>query len=78
MHDVILQSVWANLLVAVPFMGIVLLSVFRLDAIVAAPRHTPRLTRRPACGYDENGALLLTDPDGRPWTAPGENPARNS
>jgi hypothetical protein len=64
--DTILQSVWENLLVAVPFVGILLVALFRLDQIIAAPRRRKPVSR-PACGCDENGRMLLSDPDGRPW-----------
>ena len=67
MQDTILQSVWENLLVAVPFVGILLVALFRLDQIIAAPRRR-KPVRRPASGTDENGRLLLSDPDGRPWS----------
>lgn len=66
MPDTILQSVWENLLVAVPFVGILLVALFRLDQIIAAPRRR-KPVNRPACGCDENGRMLLSDPDGRPW-----------
>jgi hypothetical protein len=66
-QDTILQSGWGNILVGVPFVGILLVGLFRLDEIIAAPkRHRP--VNRPACGCDENGHLLLSDPDGRPWS----------
>lgn len=67
MHDIALQSGWETFLLAAPFVGMVLVGVFHLDEIAANPnRHhggRPRLT-----GNDENGRLLLSDPDGRPWT----------
>jgi hypothetical protein len=51
----------------------VLVGVFRLDEIAANPKRQrgrrPRLT-----GNDENGGLLLSDPDGRPW-ADSSDPA---
>ena len=68
MQDTILQSGWGNLLVAVPFVGILLVGLFRLDEIIAAPKPA-RPVNRPTCGCDENGHLLLSDPDGRPWGA---------
>ena len=67
MQDTILQSGWGNFLVAVPFVGILLVGLFRLDEIIAAPKRD-RAVKRPACGCDENGRLLLSDPDGRPWS----------
>jgi hypothetical protein len=66
-QDIILQSGWGNLLVAVPFVGILLVGLFRLDEIIAASKRA-KPVNRPACGCDENGRLLLSDPDGRPWS----------
>jgi hypothetical protein len=67
-QDAILQSGWENLLVAVPFVGILLVGLFRLDEIIASPKRS-KAVKRPASGCDENGHLLLSDPDGRPWDA---------
>lgn len=73
MQDIALQSGWETFLLAAPFVGMVLVGVFRLDEIAANPRRQrgrrPRLTRN-----DENGRLLLSDPDGRPW-ADSSDPA---
>ena len=66
MQDVILQSGWGNFLVAVPFVGILLMSLFRLDELIASPKRS-RAVKRPASGCDEKGNLILSDPDGRPW-----------
>jgi hypothetical protein len=67
-QDTVLQSGWGNLLVAVPFVGILLVGLFRLDEIIASPRRHNAMNR-PASGCDKNGNLLLSDPDGRPWSA---------
>jgi len=67
-QDAVLQSDPEKLLVAVPFVGILLVGIFRLDQIVASPKRA-RAVKRPARGCDENGHLLLSDPDGRPWGA---------
>ena len=67
MQDAILQSGWENLLVAIPFVGLLLVGFFRLDEIIASPNRD-RTARRPFCGCDEDGYLLLSDPDGRPWS----------
>ncbi len=73
MQDIALQSGWETFLLAAPFVGMVLVGVFRLDEIAASPKRQrgrrPRLT-----GNDENGRLLLSDPDGRPW-ADASDPA---
>jgi len=67
-QDTILQSGLGSFLVAVPFVGILLVGLFRLDEIIAVPKRRQPV-KRPACGCDENGHLLLSDPDGRPWRA---------
>jgi hypothetical protein len=67
-QDAVLKSGWENLLVAAPFVGMLLLGLFRLDEIIASPRRA-RAVKRPASCRDENGRLLLSDPDGRPWGA---------
>jgi len=75
-QDAILQSGWENFLVAVPFVGILLVGLFRLDEIIASPKRS-RSVKRPVSGCDENGNLLLSDPDGHPWGAsPNPNKAR--
>ena len=67
MHDIALQSGWETFLLAAPFVGMILVGVFRLDEIAANPNR--QRGRRPGLnGNDENGRLLLSDPDGRPWT----------
>ena len=52
------------LLVSLPFAALLVLSIFRLDHLVAIPK--PSLNgRRPACGVDKSGEPILRDPDGR-------------
>ena len=66
MHDGALRSGLDALLVAVPFVAVLLVGMFRLDALLAAPRRVSS-PRRPPTGTDEHGRMLLSDPDGRPW-----------
>lgn len=68
MQDTVLQSGWETLLVAIPFVGILLVGLFRLDELIASPKRR-KAAKRPASGCDRNGRLLLSDPDGRPWGA---------
>jgi hypothetical protein len=75
MQDTILQSGWENFLVAVPLVGLLLMTLFRLDEMLASPKRG-RAVPRPACGCDENGRVLLSDPDGRPWPASGKTRQR--
>ena len=69
MRDVALQSGWESFLLAAPLMGMVLVGIFRLDAIAAAPK-SERNPHRPPSGIDENDRMLLSDPDGRLWGGP--------
>jgi len=64
MHGIALQSGWESFLLAAPIVGMVVVGVFRLDEIAANPGRgrRPRLP-----GNDENGRVLMSDPDGRPW-----------
>jgi hypothetical protein len=68
MHEVYLNSVSDTLLVAVPFVAVLALAIFRLDTFFARSKRStdPANRRRPGCGMDENGGPLLVDPDGRP------------
>lgn len=67
MHDAVLKSGWDTVLVAIPFVVLLLVGFFRLDDLFASAKHK-KDRRRPECGFDENGELLATDPDGRPWS----------
>jgi hypothetical protein len=60
-----IQSGWDTFLVAIPLLGLFLASNLHLDEIAAAPKRR-KAFRRSTCGFDEEGRLLLTDPDGRP------------
>ena len=68
MQDAILQSGWENFLVAVSFVGLVVVAFFRLDEIIASPKRDGTV-KRCFCGSDGDGHLVLSDPDGRPWSA---------
>jgi hypothetical protein len=65
-HDIALQSGWETFLLAAPLLGMVVVGIFRLDSIAASPKHHSG-AKRPPSGIDENGHMLLSDPDGRPW-----------
>jgi hypothetical protein len=69
MHDTILLSGPDTFLVTIPFLGMLLVSLFRLDEHFAAPRKVGR-RRRPPCGLDLDGRPIVCDPDGRPWSTP--------
>lgn len=70
MQDEVLQSGWDAFVVAVPFLVIVAMAVFRLDVILAAPRTGTRLLRT-IYGNDVQGQPVCCDPDGRPWAGDG-------
>lgn len=72
MPDPILQSGWETFLLAIPLVGLLLVTLFRLDEMIASPKRG-KAVPRPACGCDENGRVLLSDPDGRPWPVPGKS-----
>ncbi len=64
--DSVLKSGLDTFLIAVPFVGVLLMGMFRLDTIFAAPKRAVGLRRSPS-GIDKQGRMLLSDPDGRPW-----------
>jgi len=66
LQDVALQSGWESFLLAVPFVGMVIVGVFRLDQIATRPRREGGVRHR-LQGNDELGSALMSDPDGRPW-----------
>ena len=67
MFDAFLHFDWEMILFAVPFVGFLVLSIFRLDERVLAPRRMA-IHRRPAVRLDRNGDPLLCDPDGHTWS----------
>lgn len=88
MHDIALQSGWETFLLAAPFVGMVLVGVFRLDEIATnssrgqRPRFNGPCFNGPCFNgprfdeNDESGRMLRTDPDGQPW--PGSQPGFDS
>jgi len=69
-YDSILHSNWDVILFAVPFIGIFLLSLFRMDELMAAPKGKTKPPRT-AYGLDRDGEPVLCDPDGRTWSRVG-------
>ncbi len=65
----ILMSTIDSLLMAVPFVIMLLINIFRLDQIIAAPRMT-LTSRQLRCGTDKFGEPIMRDPDGRLSKAP--------
>ena len=64
MDEHILISGRDTLLIAFPFVILLLFSVFRLGDSIASPKGTFG-RRRPPCGTDQFGEPILRDPDGR-------------
>ncbi len=65
MHESVLNSGWQTALVAVPFLFMLLVGVFRLDAVFVMQRQSVR-RQRPGAGIDQDGQPMMCDPDGRP------------
>ena len=65
-HDALLKSGWETALVAIPFIGLLFIIVFRLDTLIGASKKTGK-PRRPASGTDRDGVGYYSDPDGRQW-----------
>lgn len=63
MLETVLSSGRETLLLAIPSVALLLVSVFRLERLIAGPKQT---RERASCGLDTEGQPILTDPDGRP------------
>jgi hypothetical protein len=68
-------SGWDTTILIVPFLGILVLYLFRLDERFAAPKALST-SRRFFCGPDPQGGAHLSDPDGQPWHSVGQIEAR--
>jgi hypothetical protein len=75
MHEQILSSTRDTLLFAIPFLGFLLMGLFRLDEVFYSPKRG-RQARRPASGFDTNGEPILCDPDGRRVPTPYQHATR--
>jgi hypothetical protein len=69
-YDQILHSDWDVILFAIPFVGLFLLSLFRMDELIISPKKKAR-TPRAAYWLDRDGETLMCDPDGRSWSRAG-------
>ncbi|MEI9967351.1 MAG: hypothetical protein WDM87_01495 [Terracidiphilus sp.] len=67
MQGIALQSGWETFLLAAPFVGMVLVGVFRLDKLATNPDPGRRSQRK---SNDGNREVHLSDPNSRPWTNP--------
>jgi hypothetical protein len=70
MHEPVLQSVCDTFLYGLPVLGLLLFSLLKLDAVIAAPKNHLR-SRPPVAGTTAAGEPLGCDPDGRIWPPRG-------
>jgi len=68
MNGIISNPGWDTLFMAIPFLIMMAVGMFRLDELIAAPK-TGHSRGRKFCGIDQNGRATLSDPDGRPSVA---------
>ena len=68
MHQLTINSGRDAFLIAIPFLFLMLLGLFRIDEVIAAPKRK-KSERRTAglCGTDQSGRAVLRDPDGKRW-----------
>jgi hypothetical protein len=59
-------SGWDTTILMVPFLGMLLLHMFRLDERFSARKAPPKRSRS-FCGVDPKGRPYVSDPDGQPW-----------
>jgi hypothetical protein len=59
-------SGWDTSILMVPFLGVLVMYMFRLDETFAAPKAASK-KRRSFCGADPNDRPYLSDPDGQLW-----------
>jgi hypothetical protein len=65
MTETVLNSGWDTFLFGVPVLFSLVVGVFHLDELFAAPKQK-EMARRPGSGFDQDGRPQLFDPDGRP------------
>lgn len=64
---------WGIILFAVVYSGILLVSLLRLDTLLATPRKLVK-HRRNGIRLNRDGEALLCDPDGHIWRPSGNRP----
>ncbi|MGA2673495.1 MAG: hypothetical protein ABSE99_09710 [Terracidiphilus sp.] len=67
MHDQMLSSGRDTLLIAIPFIALLFIGLFRLDEVIFKSRKASKggRPRRPPSGVDQNGRPIFSDPDGK-------------
>jgi hypothetical protein len=68
MNETIVTSGWEAILLAIPLIGILGMSLFRIDELMTAPKGGVE-NHRGFCTLDADGEPLLFDPDGRAFEA---------
>jgi hypothetical protein len=68
MNDTVVTSGWEAILLAIPLIGILGMSLFRIDEFMSAPKGSVE-NHRGFCTLDADGEPLLFDPDGRAFKA---------
>jgi hypothetical protein len=63
MREAISMSSRDAILVAIPFIALLIMGLFRLDGVFVKSRKSSR--RPPPSGVDEEGRPIFSDPDGR-------------
>ena len=64
MNEVVQTTGRDAYLIGTPLILLLLVGLFRLDELVSRPKKTLKRPR-PSCQMDEDGELVLSDPDGR-------------
>jgi hypothetical protein len=65
MHDLILKSGRDTLLVAIPFIAMLFIGLFRLDELIFKPKKSCN-QQRPPRGVDKDGRTIFCDPNSKP------------
>ena len=66
MHETVLNSGWESLLLAIPFIGLLLAGMFHLEQLFTSLKHRSKFARRTE-RFEYRRHTMLSDPDGRPW-----------
>lgn len=64
MSDAFMKSGRDAILVAIPFIALLIMGLFRLDGVFVKSRKSSKASKPPS-GVDEAGRTIFSDPDGR-------------
>jgi hypothetical protein len=59
---------WDTFVLALPFLGVLVMAMFGLDERLGSPKLTTKRSRN-FCEVDAKGGAMLSDPDGTLWQA---------